>query len=77
MERARAWRNDRFLLVRAPKGELYDLVTDPGATRISQRRADKSSRGCRANWSSSSGNPQALPRALRRGPIRLGQRPPG
>jgi len=27
-----AWRNDRFLLVRAPKPELYDLVADPGAT---------------------------------------------
>jgi choline-sulfatase len=26
-----AWRNDRFLLVRAPKPELYDLVADPGA----------------------------------------------
>ena len=28
-----AWRNDRFLLVRAPKPELYDLVADPGATK--------------------------------------------
>jgi choline-sulfatase len=27
-----AWRNDRFLLVRAPKPELYDLVADPSAT---------------------------------------------
>jgi len=27
-----AWRNDRFLLVRAPKPELYDLVADPNAT---------------------------------------------
>jgi tetratricopeptide (TPR) repeat protein len=27
-----AWRNDRFLLVRAPMTELYDLVADPGAT---------------------------------------------
>jgi tetratricopeptide (TPR) repeat protein len=28
-----AWRNDRFLLVRAPKPELYDLIADPGATK--------------------------------------------
>jgi len=28
-----AWRNDRFLLVRAPKPELYDLVADPDATK--------------------------------------------
>ena len=28
-----AWRNDRFLLVRAPKFELYDLVADPNATK--------------------------------------------
>ena len=28
-----SWRNDRFLLVRAPRPELYDLVSDPGATR--------------------------------------------
>ena len=28
-----SWRNDRFLLVRAPKPELYDLVADPGAAR--------------------------------------------
>jgi choline-sulfatase len=28
-----AWRNDRFLLVRAPKPELYDLVADPNATK--------------------------------------------
>jgi len=27
-----AWRNDRFLLVRAPRPELYDLAADPGAT---------------------------------------------
>ena len=27
-----AWRNDRFLLIRAPKPELYDLVADPSAT---------------------------------------------
>jgi arylsulfatase A-like enzyme/Flp pilus assembly protein TadD len=26
-----AWRNDRFLLIRAPKPELYDLTSDPGA----------------------------------------------
>ncbi len=28
-----AWRADRFLYIRAPKPELYDLVADPGATR--------------------------------------------
>jgi Flp pilus assembly protein TadD len=28
-----AWRVDRFLLVRAPKPEVYDLVADPGETR--------------------------------------------
>jgi arylsulfatase A-like enzyme/Tfp pilus assembly protein PilF len=28
-----AWRNDRFLLVRAPKPELYDLVADPNAAK--------------------------------------------
>ena len=28
-----SWRADRFLFVRAPKRELYDLVTDPAATR--------------------------------------------
>jgi choline-sulfatase len=28
-----AWRNDRFLLVRAPKPELYDLIADPDATK--------------------------------------------
>ena len=28
-----AWRNDRFLLVRAPKPELYDLLADPNATK--------------------------------------------
>jgi arylsulfatase A-like enzyme/Flp pilus assembly protein TadD len=28
-----AWRNDRFLLVRAPKPELYDLVADSDATK--------------------------------------------
>jgi arylsulfatase A-like enzyme/Flp pilus assembly protein TadD len=28
-----AWRNDRFLLVRAPKPELYDMVADPAAAR--------------------------------------------
>jgi arylsulfatase A-like enzyme/Tfp pilus assembly protein PilF len=28
-----SWRNDRFLMIRAPTPELYDLVTDPGATR--------------------------------------------
>src|SRR5262245_20748936 len=28
-----AWRNDRFLLVRAPKPELYDLVADPDAAK--------------------------------------------
>jgi choline-sulfatase len=28
-----AWRNDRFLLIRAPKPELYDLVSDPNAAR--------------------------------------------
>jgi len=28
-----AWRNDRFLLVRAPKPELYDLVADPDAMK--------------------------------------------
>jgi len=28
-----AWRADRFLYVRAPKPELYDLVADPGATK--------------------------------------------
>src|SRR5262245_6017340 len=28
-----AWRNDRFLLVRAPRPELYDLVADPDATK--------------------------------------------
>ena len=28
-----AWRNDRFLLVRAPKPELYDMVADPNAAR--------------------------------------------
>jgi tetratricopeptide (TPR) repeat protein len=26
-----SWRQDRFLLVRAPRPELYDLVADPGA----------------------------------------------
>ncbi len=28
-----SWRSDRFLLVRAPKPELYDVIADPGATR--------------------------------------------
>jgi choline-sulfatase len=28
-----AWRADRFLLVRAPIPEVYDVVTDPGETR--------------------------------------------
>jgi arylsulfatase A-like enzyme/Tfp pilus assembly protein PilF len=28
-----AWRADRFLYIRAPKPELYDLVADPAATR--------------------------------------------
>ena len=28
-----AWRADRFLYVRAPTRELYDVVSDPGATR--------------------------------------------
>ena len=28
-----AWRADRFLYVRAPQRELYDLAADPGATR--------------------------------------------
>jgi arylsulfatase A-like enzyme/Tfp pilus assembly protein PilF len=28
-----AWRSDRFLFVRAPRPELYDLTTDGGATR--------------------------------------------
>jgi arylsulfatase A-like enzyme/Tfp pilus assembly protein PilF len=28
-----AWREDRFLYVRAPKRELYDLVADPGASQ--------------------------------------------
>ena len=28
-----AWRDDRFLLVRAPKPELYDLVADPKAAK--------------------------------------------
>jgi choline-sulfatase len=28
-----AWRADRFLYIRAPKPELYDLVSDPNATR--------------------------------------------
>jgi tetratricopeptide (TPR) repeat protein len=28
-----AWRNDRFLLIRAPKPELYDLVADPNAAK--------------------------------------------
>jgi arylsulfatase A-like enzyme/tetratricopeptide (TPR) repeat protein len=28
-----SWRNDRFLFIRAPKPELYDLVADPRATR--------------------------------------------
>jgi len=28
-----AWRHDRFLLVRAPKPELYDLLADPDATK--------------------------------------------
>ena len=28
-----SWRNDRFLYIRAPKPELYDLVADPDATR--------------------------------------------
>jgi len=28
-----AWRADRFLYIRAPKPELYDLVADSGATR--------------------------------------------
>ena len=28
-----SWRNDRFLLVRAPKSELYDVVADPAASR--------------------------------------------
>jgi tetratricopeptide (TPR) repeat protein len=28
-----AWRNDRFLLVRAPKPELYDMVADPNAAK--------------------------------------------
>jgi tetratricopeptide (TPR) repeat protein len=28
-----AWRNDRFLLVRAPKPELYDMVADPSAAK--------------------------------------------
>ena len=28
-----SWRADRFLMVRAPQPELYDLVADPGATR--------------------------------------------
>jgi arylsulfatase A-like enzyme/Flp pilus assembly protein TadD len=28
-----AWRADRFLYVRAPRPELYDLSADPGATR--------------------------------------------
>jgi tetratricopeptide (TPR) repeat protein len=28
-----AWRADRFLYIRAPHTELYDLVADPGATR--------------------------------------------
>jgi choline-sulfatase len=28
-----AWRSDRFLLVRAPKPELYDLVADPNAAK--------------------------------------------
>jgi choline-sulfatase len=35
-----AWRNDRFLLVRAPKLELYDLVADPNAaTNLAATRA--------------------------------------
>jgi choline-sulfatase len=35
-----AWRNDRFLLVRAPKPELYDLVADPNAkNNLAQTRA--------------------------------------
>src|SRR5207244_3254309 len=28
-----SWRSDRFLLVRAPKPELYDVVSDPGEVR--------------------------------------------
>jgi len=28
-----SWRSDRFLLVRAPNPELYDVIADPGATR--------------------------------------------
>jgi len=28
-----SWRSDRFLYVRAPKRELYDLVADPGAAK--------------------------------------------
>jgi arylsulfatase A-like enzyme/Tfp pilus assembly protein PilF len=28
-----SWRADRFLMIRAPQPELYDLVADPGATR--------------------------------------------
>ena len=28
-----SWRSDRFLLVRAPRPELYDVIADPGATR--------------------------------------------
>jgi arylsulfatase A-like enzyme/Tfp pilus assembly protein PilF len=28
-----AWRADRFLYIRAPRPELYDLVADPGATK--------------------------------------------
>jgi choline-sulfatase len=28
-----SWRSDRFLLVRAPRRELYDLAADPAATR--------------------------------------------
>ena len=28
-----AWRNDRFLLIRAPKPELFDLVADPSGAR--------------------------------------------
>jgi choline-sulfatase len=28
-----SWRNDRFLLIKAPQPELYDLIADPSATR--------------------------------------------
>ena len=28
-----SWRSDRFLYVKAPRRELYDLVTDPAAVR--------------------------------------------